>query len=155
MQVERAGPDIEADCERVLRSLPKWFGIEAALVEYVRDSSLMPTFVTRRGGVIDGFLTLRKHFAPSLEIHCIAVHPASRGTGRGRALVAHVEEWVRREGGRFLQVKTVDASGHSAAYDETRGFYEHMGFVPLEVFPTLWDAHNPCLQMVKHLPGGR
>lgn len=155
MDVVRSTGNVEADCERVLRSLPRWFGIEQALVEYVRDSSLMSTFVTTRDGVINGFLTLRKHFAPSFEIHCMAVHASSRGTGRGRALVEHVQDWVRREGGRFLQVKTVDASGRSAAYDETRGFYERMGFVPLEVFPTLWDAHNPCLQMIKHLPGGR
>ncbi len=32
-------------CEKILRSLPAWFGIEEAIVEYVHEVSQMPTFV--------------------------------------------------------------------------------------------------------------
>jgi hypothetical protein len=34
---------------------------------------------------------------------------------------------------------------------ETRKFYEAIGFVPLEVFPTLWGSENPCLVMIKNI----
>ncbi|MFT8739106.1 MAG: GNAT family N-acetyltransferase, partial [Lacticaseibacillus paracasei] len=50
----------------------------------------------------------------------------------------------------YLQVKTVD-EGHYPEYDQTIRFYESVGFERLEVFPTLWDAWNPCLVLVKKL----
>ncbi|MDD2561466.1 MAG: hypothetical protein PHP07_07230 [Eubacteriales bacterium] len=49
-----------------------------------------------------------------------------------------------------MQVKTVEA-GHYPEYDRTIAFYEGMGFLRLEVFPTLWDERNPCLVLVKAL----
>ncbi|MEO7150256.1 MAG: hypothetical protein ABIX46_00890, partial [Burkholderiaceae bacterium] len=80
--VRRAEPGaaLEASCERVLRSLPAWFGRADALQEYVHDSSIHPTFVIGREGTVDGFLTLRRHHPESFEIHCIAVHAERRGS---------------------------------------------------------------------------
>jgi len=52
-----------------------------------------------------------------------------------------------------LQVKTVAATSSSKEYAETREFYRRRGFTPIEVFPTLWDAHNPALQSIKVLQG--
>ncbi|KAB7124131.1 N-acetyltransferase, partial [Bifidobacterium longum] len=40
---------------------------------------------------------------------------------------------------------------HYPEYDQTIRFYESVGFERLEVFPTLWDAWNPCLVLVKKL----
>ena len=51
------------------------------------------------------------------------------------------------------QVKTLAASHPSPEYAQTRAFYEALGYVPLEVFPTLWAAHLPVLQLVKALGG--
>ena len=48
------------------------------------------------------------------------------------------------------EVKTV-APGHYPEYDATVAFYRGVGFLPLEVFPTLWDENNPCLILVKTL----
>ena len=36
-------------CERILRTLPQWFGIEHALLEYVQDSERFPTFFATLG----------------------------------------------------------------------------------------------------------
>ena len=36
-------------CERILRTLPQWFGIEHALLEYVQDSERFPTFLATLG----------------------------------------------------------------------------------------------------------
>ena len=49
-----------------------------------------------------------------------------------------------------MQVKPVEA-GHYPEYDRTIAFYEGMGFLRLEVFPTLWDERNTCLVLVKAL----
>ena len=35
--------------------------------------------------------------------------------------------------------------------EETRKFYEARSFTALEIFPELWNARNPALQLVKLL----
>jgi GNAT superfamily N-acetyltransferase len=147
------GPELRrhAECEAVLRSLPRWFGIEESLLMYARDSETMPTFAVEDQGTIHAFVTLLRHFPESWEVHCIAVAADRRGEGLGRQLLRHAENWTRGQGARFLQIKTVAASSPSPEYAETRRFYEAMGYVPLEIFPTLWHPRNPALQLVKAL----
>lgn len=147
------GPQVhrESECEAVLRTLPKWFGIEHALLMYARDSAVMPTFALTEAGGIVGFLTLREHFPSAWEIHCLAIRAEARGQGLGSRLLSHAEGWLGAHGVRFLQVKTVAATNPSRAYAQTREFYARRGFTPIEVFPTLWDSHNPALQCIKVL----
>ena len=151
--LEIVGPDLhrEAECEAVLRTLPKWFGIEPALLMYALDSGNRPTFALLERSLLTGFLTLHEHFPSAWEIHCLAIRAEARGRGLGSRLLSHAEAWLTARGVRYLQVKTVAAASASAAYAETRGFYDRRGFAPLEVFPTLWNAHNPALQCVKVL----
>jgi ribosomal protein S18 acetylase RimI-like enzyme len=150
------GPDLHRarDCEEILRTLPKWFGIEHALLMYARDSAVMPTLALSDGALLVGFLTLREHFPDAWDIHCVAIRADARGRGHGSRLLAHAEAWLFERGVRFLQVKTVAATSSSAEYAETREFYRRRGFTPIEVFPTLWDAHNPALQSIKVLQRG-
>ena len=147
------GPSVsrESECEAVLRSLPKWFGIEPALLMYARDSGSMPTFALAEANTVVGFLTLQEHFPSAWEIHCVAVRAEARGRGHGSRLLAHAESWLIAKGVRYLQVKTVAATSASLAYAETREFYARRGFAPLEIFPMLWSAHNPALQCIKVL----
>lgn len=142
---------IGAQSEEILRSLPQWFGIQEALLEYADATSRLPTFVLMDEQTAKGFISLDEHFSGSWEVHCMAVHARDRGKGYGRALLAHAEAWMKPRGARFLQVKTVAASADDPAYAQARGFYVRMGFVPLQMFPELWDSHNPCLQMIKEL----
>lgn len=152
MSIALATASIEPAAEQVLRSLPMWFGQENALMGYVRDTSLLPTFVSTEQGTINGFVTLRQHFPRSVEIHCIAVHADARGRGLGRQLLEQARAWAQAQGAGFLQVKTLADSHPSPEYAQTRAFYERAGFEPLEVFATLWSPQNPCLQLVMHLP---
>ena len=147
------GPSVdrEKECEAVLRTLPKWFGIEPALRMYARDSATLPTFALVEESAVVGFLTLQEHFASAWEIHCVAIRADARGQGHGSRLLSHAESWLVAKGVRFLQVKTVAATSASLAYAQTREFYARRGFDPLEIFPTLWDAHNPALQCIKVL----
>ena len=144
------GPSEHRACERVLRSLPRWFGIESALVQYVEDCQSLPTWVGSCDETICGFATIRRHFAGAAEIHCIAVQPDLHRCGVGRALVGRIEQELRADHVQFLQVKTLGPSRSNAEYDRTRRFYEAIGFVPLEEFPKLWPG-NPALQMVKRI----
>ena len=142
---------VAAQCERVLRTLPLWFGIESSLLEYVADTERFPTFVALQAGEVVGFLSVREHFPDAWEVHCIAMNAAARGQGVGRALHEHVEHWLIERGVRMLQVKTLSADHPSPEYAQTRGFYAALGYTSLEVFPKLWDPRLPVLQLVKAL----
>ena len=146
------GPSTPAaqHCERILRSLPRWFGIEESLLEYVADSERFPTFFVVEDEPV-AFLTAREHFPQSWEVHCIAVHASHRGAGVGRKLHGHVESWLRAKGAQALQVKTLAPAHPSPEYAETRQFYASMGYLPIEVFPSLWGPRLPVLQLVKLL----
>ena len=154
--MEIIGPELTraTECEAVLRSLPKWFGIEDALLMYVADTARYPTFAAVQGNSIVGFLTLHEHFADAWEIHCVAVHSACRNQGVGSELLAHGERWLIERGVKYLQVKTVAQASKSVEYAQTREFYRARGFTPLEVFPTLWGPQNPALQLIKVLRAG-
>ncbi len=144
----RVGED--AVCEEILRELPEWFGIEEAILQYVRDLLQLEVYVAEATERLAGFVALRTHNRFSAEIHVIGVRPEEHGRGMGRALVEHVEELLRARSVEFLQVKTLGPSRPNEHYERTRRFYEHLGFRPLEE-NSLWGAVNPCLIMVKHL----
>ena len=120
---------------------------------YVADSAAKPTFGAEVDGRLIGFLTLTEHFASSWEVHCMAVSAQHRNHKVGTTLLAAAEEHARAQGVKFLQVKTVAETSQSAEYAQTRRFYLARGYVPMEVFPTLWDPWNPALQLVKVLNG--
>jgi len=138
-------------CERILRSLPEWFGIEESLVRYLEELPATECFVAENEGALTGFLSLRHHNPFSSEIHVIAVLAGNHGRGIGRALVERAETELRARSVEYLQVKTLGPSRPDASYERTRGFYERMGFRPLEE-NLLWGPVNPCLIMVKHVP---
>lgn len=139
-----------AACERILRALPDWFGIEEAIRDYVRAVQAMDTWLAEEGGAPVGFVSLHHHNPHSAEIHVMAVDRACHGRGIGRQLVEHAEAAARERGAEFLQVKTLGPSRPDPNYERTRGFYAQMGFRPLEE-NSLWGDTNPCLILVKHL----
>lgn len=139
-------------CDRILRALPKWFGIEEAIVSYAREVETMPLLaVIGEDGQASAFVALNFHNEHNAEIHVMGVMPACHGRGFGTALVREAELYARRSGRRFLTVKTLSPSRPNAEYDQTRRFYESVGFVALEEFKTLWGEHNPCLLMIKSI----
>jgi GNAT superfamily N-acetyltransferase len=151
MHFEGPLTDVAQDAERILRTLPLWFGIEESLQAYVQDTERLPTFVAVDNQKVVGFVTLREHFPTAWEVHCLAVEAQSRHQGVGKALHAHIERWLVLRGVHFLQVKTLSAASPSRAYAETRAFYLAAGYLPLEEFPLLWGPMLPVLQLVKVL----
>lgn len=138
-------------CNAILHSLPEWFGIESAIVQYVEDVKTLPTWIAISGDTPIGFIAIKKHFPQSAEVIVMGVMPEYHHMGAGSQLLTTAEKSLREDGVEYLQVKTLDASRCCEEYDRTRAFYEAMGFRPLEVFPELWDKDNPCLLMVKRL----
>ena len=60
----------------------------------------------------------------NFDLYWIAVDPAAQGSGVGQRLLEHVEEEVRRRGGRMVCLETSSQGG----YGRTRSFYEKAGY---------------------------
>jgi len=142
-------PLAPARAEAILRTLPEWFGQEAALLGYAQDVTRLPTFSAWVDDLPVAFASLRPHFDETAELSCIAVERAHHGGGLGSRIVEAAEHWWRARGGRLLQVKTIGPSHPDPNYALTRRFYARHGFVPVEEFATLWSARHPCLLLVK------
>lgn len=151
VEISTANQGIADECERILRTLPGWFGNKKHRLQFAAHAETFPTLTAHLGSSMVGFITVRRHFADSFEIYCMAVHADHRGNGFGFALLQSAEAMARREGGKVMQVKTISASHPSREYAETRAFYVNAGYIALEEFPRLWSKANPCLQLVKAL----
>jgi N-acetylglutamate synthase-like GNAT family acetyltransferase len=89
---------------------------------------------------------------PASQAHFRAVSGPSRApaSNDGSRLVQAIQEDLRAEGVRVLQVHTVGPSYPSPAYARTREFYQSLGFIPLQEFEGI-DWSGPTLVLVKSL----
>jgi ribosomal protein S18 acetylase RimI-like enzyme len=141
-----------AICREVIESLPEWFGIpdsNEAFVAAAEGQAMLACF-ERAGGVV-GFVSLKTQTVAVMEVYVMGVKRAWHRRGIGRSLIEAAAQLAVCHGARFLTVKTLSASNPDANYAATRLFYEAVGFLPIEEFPTLWNANNPCLLMLRSL----
>lgn len=131
----------------VLADLPEWFGMPEYTSAYIEDSAKMPFWACFLEEKPAGFIALKETSRSAAEVFVMGVLNRFHRQGIGRALFQAFYAYAKERGYEYLQVKTVD-EGHFEEYDRTRLFYEGLGFRRLEVFPTLWDPHNPCLVLV-------
>lgn len=151
MRVEEAVEPQPELVSRLLRLLPAWFGIESSTAEYIETANRLPALIARaEDGSPVGVLLYERHFPESAEIHLMAVDPAWRRRGAGRAMVSEVERIVGADGVQLLTVKTLGPTHPDEGYQATRRFYEACGFLRVEEMLDLWPG-NPCLLMVKLL----
>ena len=80
----------------------------------------------------------------------MGVRPDCHRRGIGTALWEAFHRYAVGEGYLYVQVKTVQM-GRYACYDQTNRFYQKCRFSELEVFPTLWDEHNPCQIYIQYI----
>lgn len=138
-------------CNKVLRLLPKWFGIESSIVDYVKDVKSMETWASYSNNELSGFISINKHNAATAEIHVIGVIESFHKKGLGKILIQEAEKHLVEQKFKYLTVKTLSELRADENYEKTRHFYLAMGFAPVEVFKTLWGEHNPCLLMIKNI----
>ena len=144
-------PEARAAIAReVLLDLPEWFGIPEYTEKYIQTCATLPLWACEAEGKIAGFIAIQETSPYAVEIHVMGVKKAYHRSGIGRALFEAMRQFAKAQRYEFLHVKTVDA-GHYPEYDDTRMFYETLGFRKLEVLPELWDPENPCLLMVMHM----
>lgn len=137
--------------DKILRSLPEWFGIESAIVDYIKDTEPMPMLAVELNGLVVGFVSLKIHYPAAAEIYVMGILKEYHRCGLGRHLLKACEDYLYEQNVKYLQVKTLSPARENKEYEMTRKFYQALGFEPLEEFPTLWDESNPCLLMVKKI----
>ncbi len=149
---EEKDPTKKSDiCECILRSLPEWFGIENAIIDYiegVKDKLFLTIYVK---GIPVGFISMKEYNEYTSEIYLLGIAKELHGRGLGKRLFDAVERRMREQKKKFISVETLGGSHPDENYKHTRKFYRAIGFYPLEELTTLWDEKNPCLAMVKPL----
>jgi GNAT superfamily N-acetyltransferase len=139
-----------AAVSEILASIPDWFGIPEAKENYVRDAGRMPSYLAVEGDDVVGVALVNEHFPLSRELHPIAVGRDRHRQGAGKALLAAVEEDLRADGVRILEVHTLGPSDTDEGYARTREFYLAQGFVAMNELQRIdWDG--PTLILVKPL----
>ena len=146
-----SGPQKSEICNKILRALPKWFGIESSIIKYVEDVQSMETWAAQIDEQIVGFISLNKHNNFTAEVHVIGLLENYHRQQIGKKLIEKAEESLHHQGIKFLQVKTLSPSHPDENYARTRQFYFNVGFIPVEEFKTLWGEHNPCLLLIKEI----
>lgn len=132
-----------AIAKKILELLPEWFGIEESREEYIQESMEQDFIAAVKDNSPVGFLCLKETGKDTVELAVMGVMKEYHRQGIGRELFAAAKELAIKQGYSFMQVKTVQM-GKYDRYDDTNRFYKSLGFKEFEVFPTLWDVHNPC-----------
>ena len=127
----------------ILESLTDWFGIPEARENYIRESAGEFMIASFENGTPNGFLCLKETGKDTVEIAVMGVLKEYHRKGIGTRLFEAAMRIAAEQGFSFLQVKTVQM-GRYEEYDRTNLFYQSCGFKEFEVFPSLWDEHNPC-----------
>ena len=127
----------------ILEALPEWFGIPEATEGYISESNGKIFFCAYDADKPVGFLYLKETGKATVELYVMGVLKEYHRQGIGRELFRSARKAASEAGYSFMQVKTVQM-GKYEEYDDTNRFYLSLGFQEFEVFPTLWDAWNPC-----------
>lgn len=140
-------------CDKVLRDLPEWFGIEESIIEYVKAVKDQ-VFIAYYLEDYVGFVSLEETSNISMDMHVLGVLKDYHGRGIGKQLLKEAENYAVSKYKAHMTVKTLSSRHPDLSYKKTREFYERMSYKGLEEFPTLWGEANPCLYMIKDLTLG-
>ena len=135
-------------CRDILDDLPEWSGLPEAKEAYIDNASRLPMLAFMRDQQPVGFISIKRHTMHAAELYVLGVKRQFHRRGIGRALLRASIDYARASEFDYLTVKTLAATHPDPYYAETRTFYEAVGFLPIETFPTLWGATNPCVLMI-------
>ena len=138
--------------DKILRSLPQWFGIEESLIEYVNTVSKYPFFAALDKEECIGFFSGKIHYNRTGDIYVCGIRPEYHRKGIGALLYKELENYFIKNNCEYVIVKTLSEFAQDANYAMTKKFYQKMGFKELITLTEMWDKNNPCLIMIKNIP---
>lgn len=108
---------------RQMRRMARWGGLGLWLLEVETKAGAAPGFVWMAEGRVVGNVSLRRAASPGgWMVGNVAVHPAWRGQGIGRALTEEAVAAARARGGAWVGLEVREDNAVA------RGLYEGMGF---------------------------
>ena len=137
--------------QKIMHALPAWFSPSEDIEKKAFIHRGFPFFAAYDNDVPVGFVALKIHNQFTADIFSLGVLETYHRQGIGRRLIEAVEMYCANQNYQFLTVKTLAPSAEYEPYQRTRLFYQRVGFVPLEVFSTLWNEENPCLFMAMNV----
>lgn len=138
-------------CNIVLKSLPRWFGLEQAIIEYSNNVRNMEFIKIELFGNVIGFCAYKVNYGINCDLYVLGIYKEFHRYGIGSELLKVVNELLKKENVRYISVKTLSERNSDKYYNYTRNFYIKNGFYPFEEFKDLWDKDNPCLLMIKEV----
>ncbi|MBT3273983.1 MAG: GNAT family N-acetyltransferase [Spirochaetales bacterium] len=136
-------------CDRILRNLPEWFGIEEAIVDYADTVRSLPFVTASDGKNVIGFCAIKVHYGINADLYVLGIIKKYHRLGIGTRMLAFTEGYMRENRIPYLTVKTLSERHPDKNYADTRAFYKHFGFQPFEELLSLWGEANPCLNLLK------
>lgn len=121
-------------CRKITERLPMWFGRPDVNDLYFQEIRTRDVFVAQEDGVACGLIALEYHFEITCNVWWLGVDPGFHRRGLGRALMSRAVAEAGRRGCRQMAVETVSPRADSPEYEETRRFYEAVGFRPFIEF---------------------
>ena len=129
----------------IIRGLPDYFTDDVP-AKAEQDAVRHEAWVVTDSGTVAGFAVVARKSPGGAEILWIAVDAARRGRGHGTALLGHVLDHLAAAGVSVVEAKTLDSSSGYQPYEGTRAFWEHNGFVYIDMIDPLpgWQPGNPA-----------
>ena len=102
-----------------------------------------PSFVAEVDGRFAGYVCVGPTplTVGTWHLYWICVHPEAQRLGVGRALQAHVEDFVRGRGGERLVLET----SASTVYTRARAFYAQAGYAIVGRIPDFYRTGEDCV----------
>lgn len=136
---------------KIMNDLPLWFSPPEDIEEKSIVHRDFHFFAAYDDNEVVGFLALKVHNEYTADIYNLGVLERYHRQGIGHQLINECINYCKDKGYIYLTVKTLDSSAEYEPYERTRKFYFKEGFIPLEVFTTVWNEENPCLFLVKKI----
>jgi ribosomal protein S18 acetylase RimI-like enzyme len=141
------------ECLIIVRQLPKFF-TPKALETINMDLKKNLTYIVMDSNNVLGFIVTDKGTSNLAEIKWLAIAPGHHHRGLGTSLIKYTEKQLKTFGVEKIMVKTLahlEIDEDNDPYQNTRKFYEKLGFVhqeTLDPYPG-WDPRNPCAVYIK------
>ncbi len=155
--VRPTAPEDEAALLRIASNEPLFDAEDVACVQ-----ELLTDYLTRADH--NGYFFLTAHDADrpvgfacygptplttgTFDLYWICVDRACARRGIGRCLMQHVEQEVRRAGGRLIVVETSSLD----SYAPTRAFYDALGYQRAAEVPDFYAPGDSLVIYTRHLP---
>lgn len=135
----------------ILRTLPGWFGIEKAIVDYCEKVKTMEFVKIELFDMIIGFCAYKINYGINCDLVVLGIYEQFHRFGIGSRLIDFINNEMKHNEVRYMSVKTLSENHSDENYKRTRNFYIKNGFYPFEELKDLWDKDNPCLIMIREV----